>query len=91
MKNCFFSLITFLLLTTLVMAQDKENRNVSGFTAVKVRSGIDLYLTQGGSEKLTLETKGFDSKEIVAEVKNGVLELYIDRSGWGGTGVTIAT
>ena len=84
MKNRFLPLIAFLLLTTWVVAQDKENRNVSGFTAVKVRSGIDLYLTQGGSEKLTLEMKGFDSKEIVAEVKNGVLELYVDRSGWGG-------
>lgn len=62
----------------------KKDRSVSGFTGVSVNSGIDLYLTQGNSEKLTLEVKGFEEDEVRAEVKNGTLKLYVDRQGsWG--------
>lgn len=76
-------LFLLLLLTATAFAQRTETRNVSGFTGIKVRSGIDLYLTQGNSEKISLEIKGFDSDEVIVEVKNGVLELYIDKSNWG--------
>ena len=66
-------------------SQAKIDRTVSGFTGISVTSGIDVYLTQGNSEKLTLDIKGTDEDQIVSRVKNGVLELYIDRKGmnWG--------
>ncbi|QJW88795.1 DUF2807 domain-containing protein [Spirosoma taeanense] len=83
-------LFIFLLAAGLnASSQDwKKDRNVSGFTALSVSSGIDLYLTQGNSEKLTLEVKGIDEDEVKSEVRNGVLKLYIDRRGvmnwnWG--------
>lgn len=60
----------------------KKDRAVSGFTGLSVSSGIDVYLTQGNSEKLTLEVKGIDEDEVKSEVKNGVLKLYIDRKGF---------
>jgi hypothetical protein len=63
----------------------KKDRTVSGFTGLSVSSGIDVYLTQGGSEKLTFEVKGIEENEVRSEVKNGALKLYIDRRGmnWG--------
>ncbi|GAB3499527.1 hypothetical protein GCM10027341_23010 [Spirosoma knui] len=63
----------------------KKDRAVSGFTGLSVTSGIDVYLTQGSSEKLTLEVKGVEEEDVKSEVKNGVLRLYIDRKGtnWG--------
>jgi hypothetical protein len=59
----------------------KKDRPVSGFKGLSVSSGIDVYLTQGSSEKLTIEAKGVDEDEVRSEVKNGVLKLYIDRKG----------
>ncbi|MCK8490851.1 DUF2807 domain-containing protein [Spirosoma sp. RP8] len=59
----------------------KKDRTVSGFTGLSVSSGIDVYLSQGGSEKLTFDVKGVDEEDVKSEVKNGVLKLYIDRKG----------
>ena len=65
----------------------KKDRAVAGYSGLSVSSGIDVYLTQGGSEKLTIEAKGVDEADVKSEVRNGVLKLYIDRQGrnwqWG--------
>ena len=62
----------------------KRDRSVSDFTSLSVSSGIDVYLTQGNTEKLTIETKGIDEDRVVSEVRNGTLKLYVERSGLGG-------
>ncbi|MFD2936948.1 head GIN domain-containing protein [Spirosoma flavum] len=74
-------LVVFALTSGLHSASSdwKKDRAVSGFTGVSVSSGIDLYLTQGSSEKLTLDVKGVDEDKVKSEIKNGTLELYIDR------------
>ena len=59
----------------------KKDRAVSSFSGLSVSSGIDVYLTQGGSEKLTIEAKGVDEADVKTEVRDGVLRLYIDRAG----------
>ena len=81
MKTIIFSLI--LTASGLLTADDnwKKDRPVSGFTALNVNSGIDLYLTQGNSEKLTFEVKGVEEEAVKSEIKNGSLKLYIDRKG----------
>ncbi|MBD2752851.1 head GIN domain-containing protein [Spirosoma validum] len=78
-------LISVIMLTAGVNSASndwKKDRAVSGFTGLSVSSGIDVYLTQGNSEKLTLDVKGIDEEEVKSEIKNGVLKLYIDRKGF---------
>ena len=84
MKAIIASVI--LLTAGLNTASDdwKKDRAVSGFTGLSVSSGIDVYLTQGNSEKLTLEAKGVDEDRVISEVKNGTLKLYIERKGFSG-------
>ncbi|MBN8826233.1 MULTISPECIES: head GIN domain-containing protein [unclassified Spirosoma] len=85
MKTIFFATILLATTTYTLHAQDwKKDRSVSGFTGLSVSSGIDLYLTQGNSEKITLEGKGVDEDRVITEVKNGTLKLYIERKGFGG-------
>lgn len=62
----------------------KKDRPVSGFTGLSVSSGIDVYLTQGNSEKLTFEVKGVDEDRVMSKIENGTLKLYIDRKGFSG-------
>jgi hypothetical protein len=62
-----------------------EKRNVSGYHAISVSAGIDLYLSQG-SESVAVsasETKYRD--RIKTEVKGGVLTIWYDHNGmnWG--------
>ncbi|AQG80326.1 head GIN domain-containing protein [Spirosoma montaniterrae] len=81
MKTLALLLVLFVSPFTTANDDWKTDRPVSGFSGLSVSSGIDVYLTQGNSEKLTIEAKGFDEDEVISEVRNGVLKLYIDRRG----------
>ena len=56
----------------------KKDRSVSGFDAVKVSSGIDVYLSQGDKESVTVEADENLHEYIITEVRNGVLNVYTD-------------
>lgn len=62
----------------------KKDRAVSGFTALSASSGIDVYLTQGNSEKLTFDVKGVDEDRVMSKIERGTLKLYIERKGFSG-------
>ena len=55
-----------------------EVRNASGFHAIEVSGGIDLYLSNG-DEAVAVSANDKDVRDrIVTEVKNGVLKIYYD-------------
>lgn len=55
-----------------------KERNVENFTGVKVSTGIDLFLTQGSAEKLSVEADENLHEYILTEVRNGILNVYTD-------------
>ena len=59
---------------------DTQVRNVSEFSAIKVSSGIDLYLTQGNSEKVEVKADEDIIDKIVTKVKDGVLHIYLEKN-----------
>ncbi len=93
MKKLSF-LVLFLVAASVVSAQkivndpNAEKRNVSGYHAIEVSGGIDLYLSQG-KESVAIsasETKFRD--RIKTEVKNGVLKIWYESNSniqieWG--------
>ena len=95
MKQLLISLITLMSLSTF--AQDKtivndanaEKRTLSsGFTAITVSDGVDLYLTQGNEESIAVsasEQKYMDRFKTVVE--DGNLKIYFDNKGlnWVGS------
>ena len=84
MKGLLLS-ITLLVAALNTSSDDwKKDRSVSGFTGLSVSNGIVVYLTQGNAEKLTLEAKGVDEDQVISEVRNGTLKLYIERKGFSG-------
>ena len=66
-----------------------EKRNVSGFHAIKVGGGIDLYLNQGGQEAVAVSASDTKYRDrIKTEVVNGVLKIWFDydrslKVNWG--------
>ncbi|MEJ5994603.1 head GIN domain-containing protein [Pedobacter sp. Du54] len=64
-------LIALLTLNTfLVKAQDSKNVSVKNFNGISVSSGIDLYLTQGATESLTIKGRNDVIENVIVE-QNG--------------------
>ncbi|HEX6846184.1 MAG TPA: head GIN domain-containing protein [Chitinophagaceae bacterium] len=55
-----------------------QKRNVSGFHAIEVSGGIDLYLSQGDEAVAVSAAKVDDRDKIITEVKDGVLKIWYD-------------
>jgi hypothetical protein len=56
----------------------KKDRPATYFDGVKVSSGIDVYLTQGDKETITVEADENLHEYILTEVKDGKLHVYTD-------------
>ena len=55
-----------------------QKRNVSGFHAIEVSGGIDLFLSQGDEAVAISASKDEYRDKIITEVKNGVLKIWFD-------------
>ncbi len=55
-----------------------QKRNVSGFHAIEVSGGIDLYLSQGDEAVAVSAAKDEYREKIITEVKDGVLKIYFE-------------
>jgi hypothetical protein len=92
-----------LLLTVLSMAghfsfaqagkvindKNAEKRVVSTFHAIRISSGIDLYLSQAGEEAVAVSASNAEDRgRIRTEVEGGVLKIYMESNGfhWGNGG-----
>lgn len=74
---------TFGINTTFAANNDKtEIRKVNDFNAVKVSSGIDLYLTMGETEAVKVIADNDIIDEIITEVKDGTLRIYMKKNTW---------
>ena len=81
MKKLLFSLLVTGLITTAsaqktINDANAEKRNVSGFHAIEVGGGIDLYLSQGEEVVAVSASKNEYRARIKTEVKNGVLKIW---------------
>ena len=93
MKN-LFSLFLSGLIVLAVSAQktindaNAQKRNVSGFHAIEISGGIDLYLSQG-NETVAVSASSTEHRDrIVTKVEDGVLKIWHEpksgiRIDWG--------
>ncbi|MBO0937026.1 DUF2807 domain-containing protein [Fibrella sp. HMF5335] len=87
MKKYIVGLVTAFLLLVTVRLQAQEltlKPRVSGFSTLKVSSGVQVFLTQGDTESVRIESRGFTKEDIIAEVDGGELKLSIRLQGWLG-------
>lgn len=63
-----------------------ENRNLSNFHAVKVSSGVDLYLKMGDTEEVKVVADDDIIDDLKTEVENGTLHIYMKKSNWNWVG-----
>jgi hypothetical protein len=97
MKNSITKIIAILFIATLFSSCGVDmfnkvngNRNViteqrkasGNFTGIKVSSGIDLYISQGSKNQITVEADENLHDIIMTEVENGVLKIYSEKNIW---------
>lgn len=95
MKKILFGVLAFLMAFAGRAQETRYNdpnaavRELSGFTGVKVSTGIELVLSQGNTEAVAVSAERVeDRNKIITEVKDGVLKIYFDNgpagSKWKG-------
>ena len=93
MKKVFL-LSLFAFVVSAAIAQktindpNAEKRNVSGYHAISVSGGIDLYLSQGGESVAVSASETKYRDRIKTEVKDGVLKIWFEHNNginieWG--------
>lgn len=76
-----FTLLAFIFVAQVSHAQRvKEERKVSSYNAVKVSTGIDVYIRQGNRQEVTVEVDEDDIDDLVTEVRGGELQIYFDNN-----------
>ena len=84
MKN-WICCLAAVLFSTIIFSQktindpNAQKRTASGFHAIEVSGGIDLYLSQGDE---AIAVSAADTKyrdKIITEVKDGVLKIYYEQ------------
>ncbi|MBW6533440.1 MAG: DUF2807 domain-containing protein [Mariniphaga sp.] len=81
----FFVLILLTAASTTVQAGNSkktEIRKVGNFNAVDVSAGIDLYLKMGETEEVRVEADDDIIENILTEVKNGTLHVYMKKGNF---------
>jgi len=68
------------LTVTSVVGQQRETRAVSGFTGIEASSVFDITVSKGDAESLLIEADSDIMPFVRAEVRDGVLHLFIDNS-----------
>lgn len=87
MRNSFLlqigGIVVACLITLNVAAQSSRNVSAKNFTNIAVSSGIDLFLTQGNTESVTIQGREDVIKDVVVEQSGTNLAIkYKDGVNW---------
>lgn len=77
--------ISFIALHSVAAPVNERNtsRDVKNFDAIKVSTGINLFVKMGNSESLKIEANDDVIDDIKTEVKNGTLHIYMkQKNSW---------
>ena len=86
MKKLFL-LLPFAAIATTITAQkvikdpNAEKRNVSGYHAINISGGVDLYLSQGNESVAVSASDATQRDHIKTDVKDGVLNIWCEHNG----------
>lgn len=83
-------LISFIVLTaTVCHGQDRETRELPGFSRVSVGEGIELILREGNQEEAVVKTRDIDLGRVITEVKGSTLYIHLRKGIYRSVNVTV--
>jgi len=83
MKNLL--VLVFLLIGSILYAQESETRNVGSFRGIKSSTGIDVYLKRGDKESVRVEVSGTDIKNVITQVSGDYLKIQMAEGRYNRT------
>lgn len=85
MKKLFLCFLVTAITSSAVLAQktindpNAEKRTVSSFHGINVGTGIELLLTEGGTEEVAVSAATTEFRDkIVTKVENGILKIHYE-------------
>jgi hypothetical protein len=80
----------FIIVTSVVYAQQSEVRSLSSFKSVKASQAIDVYLKKGDKESARVEVSGVELKDVATEVEGSSLRIRLkDNHTWKKVNVKV--
>ncbi|MGQ7867753.1 head GIN domain-containing protein [Sunxiuqinia sp. sy24] len=74
-----FGLLVVLPSYAISEKSGKQTRMTASFHGISVSSGIDLYMSQGDSEAVTVEADVSIIDDVITEVEDGILRIYMKK------------
>jgi hypothetical protein len=71
------SVVLFILIAFVSLAQQSEVRSVGSFTGVKAAEAIDVYLKKGDKESVRVETTDVRLSDVLTEVSGSYLKIHM--------------
>ena len=91
-KNLSILLIALVLganIQSFTFSTEKtETRNLKDFDKIKVSSGIDLFVRMGETEEVKVVADGDIIDQVITEVKDGTLKIYMKQNNNWNWGIT---
>ncbi|WP_346861926.1 head GIN domain-containing protein [uncultured Draconibacterium sp.] len=82
-KNLLFLALIIFVGTNTVFAgnmDQSEVRTIESFNSINVSDGIDLFLSMGETEKLSVTANGTAIDDVKTEIKDGTLYIYLEKN-----------
>ncbi|MBN2482186.1 MAG: DUF2807 domain-containing protein [Bacteroidales bacterium] len=77
MYSKILALLYCFMHTTLLFPQQPAERNLQPFTGLYVDDNIIVRLNKSEREMASITVQGIDAEDVITEVKNNVLHLYV--------------
>ena len=80
-----FTTIVLSLFVGSVFAQDNtKSFDITGFNEIEASGAVNVYLEQGNSESIRVETTNFDMEKVVVEKSGKTLKVYTKKNHSSG-------
>ncbi|WP_346856205.1 head GIN domain-containing protein [uncultured Draconibacterium sp.] len=82
-KNLLFLALIIFVGTNTVFAgnmDQSEVRTIESFNSINVSDGIDLFLSMGETEKLSVTANGAAIDDVKTEIKDGTLYIFLEKN-----------
>jgi len=91
MKNSFFCSLAALLLVmgSNLYAQEREVRSPGEFNKINSGGSWNVTLKKGDKNEVLLEAKNLNLDKVITEVKNGTLDIRLERGNYRNMGLEV--
>jgi uncharacterized protein YaiE (UPF0345 family) len=81
-KSLIVFIILFLIVVSVLFAQESEERSIGSFRGIKSSEAIDVYLKKGDKESIKVEVNGTKLSNVITEVSGSTLRIHMQSGNY---------